>query len=599
MYMIGTILVLFITAIIILIKDYKTESSVWLSCFLFLCGLGSFSSFMTTRFFIKALDYKYIDSIYYISAWLSVSSHYLAPVCILIYAILSSNLINENKNKKILYMLLFIPEILCYIVLPIKNNDLKTTREFLHYIKILCVVELPYLFGSIVLLIHSYLKEKSYLIKKHKLFNIILIVPSLIYIIMFNFIMRSAGINHSWKVFSVLVPIHFLIFVYFSNKFAVFGVTMKFDKYNFAFENIIDYITDSIIIIDENLKIKEVNNIFYEKFQVNKNKKYNEYIDLIRESSLKNHQDLLTNLINNAHVTRTSQFTQIKVMLKEVSHFEIQVNCVIVNGDYFGTIVFLKDITTQKRNVELMIEKERLRSLSQLIGGVAHNLKTPIMSLAGGLAIIQKDTNKICTYLKDDSNDDIEKLITEINSWNERGQSYLCYMTDIINAVKNQLKDFDPSKAESFIVKDVIKDIVLLMSFELKKNKCKLIQEININESTEIHGDINSLIQVLDNLISNAIDAVNDNRNIILSIYEEHKNIIFSVSNEGDIIPDHIQKRIFKEMVTTKGKDGTGLGLYISKSIIKSRFKGDMYFKCNNEKNTFFISIPCEGAKEL
>lgn len=591
MYMIGTIFGLFVTGTIILIKDYEKESTWWLAGFLFLSGLGAFSS-ITTELFINRVDSNVMDLVYYISAWLSVSAHYLAPFCILIYAMLYSNLI----NNKIVYILLFIPEILCYIFLPIKNNDLKTTTEFLRYIRILCIVEIPYLFSAITLLIDSFAREKSYLIKKCKLVNIVVIVPGLIYIIIFNFILRAIGIEDLWKLFSVLIPIHFMIFIYFANKFAVFGVTMKFDKYNFAFENIIDYITDSIIIIDEKLIIKEVNNIFYEKFQSNKKREYKEYIELIRDSSLKNHEDLLTNLINKAHITRTNQSTQIKVISEEVTYFEVQVNCVIVNGDYFGTIVFFKDITVQKKNVELMIEKERLMSLSQLIGGVAHNLKTPIMSMAGGIAIIKKDTNKLYTYLGN-NNDDIKKLITEINLWHERGQTYLCYMTDIINAIKNQLKDFDQNKAESFIIKNLIKDTVLLMSYELKKNKCKLIQEINIDDSIEIVGDINSLIQVLDNLINNAISAVKYNRNIILSAYKENKNIMFSISNEGNIIPDHIQKKIFTEMVTTKGKDGTGLGLYISKSIIKSRFEGDIYFKSDNEKTTFFIKIPIKERK--
>ncbi|WP_158078774.1 sensor histidine kinase [Clostridium puniceum] len=357
------------------------------------------------------------------------------------------------------------------------------------------------------------------------------------------------------------------------------------------------YITDSIIIIDENLIIKEVNNIFYEKFKPSKKREYQEYRELIRDSSLKSYEDLLTDLINKANTTRTNQSTQIKVIAKEVTYFEVQVNCVIVKGDYFGTIVFIKDITASKRNMELMIEKDRLMSLSQLIGGVAHNLKTPIMSVSGGLAIIKKDINKLDTYLGNYNNQDIKKLITEINLWNERGQAYLCYMTDIINAIKNQLKDFEQNKSESFIIENLIKDTILLMSYELKKNQCKLIQEINIDDSMKIVGDINSLIQVLDNLISNAISAVKYNRNVILSVYKENKNIIFSVSNEGNIIPDQVQKKIFKEMVTTKGKAGTGVGLYISKSIIKSRFEGDMYFKSDNEKTTFFIKIPIKEQK--
>eukprot|EP00831_Metopus_contortus_P056739 TRINITY_DN4879_c0_g1_i2.p1 TRINITY_DN4879_c0_g1~~TRINITY_DN4879_c0_g1_i2.p1 ORF type:complete len:248 (-),score=40.99 TRINITY_DN4879_c0_g1_i2:655-1398(-) len=233
---------------------------------------------------------------------------------------------------------------------------------------------------------------------------------------------------------------------------------------------------------------------------------------------------------------------QIEVALEEIIYLEVQVNCVIVKGDYFGTIVFLKDITAQKKNIDLTIEKERLVSLSQLIGGVAHNLKTPIMSVAGGLAIIRKNTKKLNEYISNNK-DDVQKLIHEIDSWNERGQTYLCYMTDVINAIKSQLKHFESNRIESFTIKDVIKDIDILMSFELKKNKCKLVQKININELEEIEGNINSLIQVLNNLISNAINAIGEDRNIVLSIYKENKSVIISITNKGDVIPQHIQKK--------------------------------------------------------
>ncbi|MHC1682654.1 MAG: ATP-binding protein [Clostridiaceae bacterium] len=589
MYIIGAVLGLILTAVIIFIKD-KNEYNRWLAGFFFLCGLGSLSSLLT-NLFNGILNSNNMDLVYHISAWLSVSAHYLAPVCILIYALLNADLI--NKNKKMIYTVLFIPQILCYLLLPIEYNDLKTTDEFLHYMRIVCIVELPYLCSSVALLIYSYAKEKSYLMKKYKLIHVIIIVPGLIYIIIFNFVLRAMGIENFWKLFAVLVPMYFIVFIYLTNKFALFGVTMKFDKYNFAFENIIDYITDSIIIIDEKLKIKEVNDIFYEKFQLNKDKKYREYGELIKESSLKDYEHVLTDLINNTYKTRTNQSTQITMVTDEVIHFDVQVNCVIHKNDYFGAIIFIKDITAQKRNIELIIEKERLESLSKLIGGVAHNLKTPIMSVAGGLSIIKKDVNKLSTYLNNNDSSEIEKLMNEINSWNERGQTYLRYMTDIINATKSQLKDFDLSKIEHFIVKDVIKKIGLLMSFELKKNKCKLIQEIKIDENEEVEGDINSLIQVLNNLISNAINAVNEDRNIIFSIYKENENVIFSIENEG-IIHEHIQKKIFSEMFTTKGKDGTGLGLYISKAIIKVRFEGEIYFKSDNRTTTFFVKIPCK-----
>ena len=73
-------------------------------------------------------------------------------------------------------------------------------------------------------------------------------------------------------------------------------------------------------------------------------------------------------------------------------YFIVETTPVISNGAVTCTIVLFKDITEQKKNTELiaktqlmLIESEHLASLGQLVGGIAHNLKTPIMSISGGL----------------------------------------------------------------------------------------------------------------------------------------------------------------------------------------------------------------------
>ena len=73
----------------------------------------------------------------------------------------------------------------------------------------------------------------------------------------------------------------------------------------------------------------------------------------------------------------------------------------------------------------------------------------------------------------------------------------------------------------------------------------------------------------------------------------------FSIIDHGKGIPLPIQEKLFKEMVTTKGKDGTGLGLYMSYATIKANFGGNMQFQSEPGKgSTFTLSVPC-GAGDL
>jgi signal transduction histidine kinase len=69
-------------------------------------------------------------------------------------------------------------------------------------------------------------------------------------------------------------------------------------------------------------------------------------------------------------------------------------------------------------------------------------------------------------------------------------------------------------------------------------------------------------------------------------------NIIVSVSDTGCGLTKEVQNKLFKEMITNKGKEGTGLGLYMSYSMIKAKFKGDITFTTSKEGTTFNVILP-------
>ena len=96
-------------------------------------------------------------------------------------------------------------------------------------------------------------------------------------------------------------------------------------------------------------------------------------------------------------------------------------------------------------------------------------------------------------------------------------------------------------------------------------------------------------------MISNAIQAYNGerNKNIELEISKKGNDIIFAVIDYAGGLPEEVQQKLFKEMVTTKGKNGTGLGLYMSYSNIKAKFGGDITYETEKGKGTKFnIIIP-------
>jgi len=146
----------------------------------------------------------------------------------------------------------------------------------------------------------------------------------------------------------------------------------------------------------------------------------------------------------------------------------------------------------------------------------------------------------------------------------------------------------------NFTAKELITRTQLLMKNELKRRHCNLNLDITANEFTAISGEISALIQVIDNMIINAMDAYGDKAgDVQVKVREDDTKVYIDVTDYAGGIPQKVQDKLFKEMITSKGKNGTGLGLYMSFSTIKGKFKGDIHFETEEGKGTtFFIELP-------
>ncbi len=80
-------------------------------------------------------------------------------------------------------------------------------------------------------------------------------------------------------------------------------------------------------------------------------------------------------------------------------------------------------------------------------------------------------------------------------------------------------------------------------------------------------------------MISNAIQAYNGKgEKIEIGVRKDYSNFIISVTDYGMGMSNEVKDKLFKEMVTTKGKNGTGLGLFMSYSTIKAHFNGEITY---------------------
>ena len=131
------------------------------------------------------------------------------------------------------------------------------------------------------------------------------------------------------------------------------------------------------------------------------------------------------------------------------------------------------------------------------------------------------------------------------------------------------------------------------MKHELKNAIVYLNISMKTDENTVIHGDVNSLVQVINNMISNSIQAYGGKpeQNIDLTVEKDDNHLIISVRDYGSGMPEHVKNKLFKEMITTKGKNGTGLGLYMSYSTIRAHFNGNILVESEEGKGTTFSIV--------
>ncbi len=283
-------------------------------------------------------------------------------------------------------------------------------------------------------------------------------------------------------------------------------------------------------------------------------------------------------------------------------YLRLEVNSIKSDGVFIGALILFKDLTQHHKDLEaikssqnMLIEKERLASLGQMIGGIAHNLKTPIFSISGATEGLTDLINEYRSSITDPTVtvDDHYAIAKDMENWVEKIKNYTAYMSDVITAVRGQAVTLTNSVDETFTIEELVKRVDILMKHELNSALVTLNVNIQTDKTFEMHGNINSLVQVINNIISNAIQAYNGkpNQKIDFSIFKENKKIIITITDYGCGMNEEVQEKLFKEMITTKGKNGTGLGLFMSYSNIKAQFNGDLKFTSEEGVGTTFNLI--------
>lgn len=268
----------------------------------------------------------------------------------------------------------------------------------------------------------------------------------------------------------------------------------------------------------------------------------------------------------------------------------------------------------QAESQSKLIQSEKMSSLGQMLAGIAHEINNPVNLISGNLIHAHKYVDDLFRLLKTYQSEipqtppqvqavaeeidleflaeDIPKLFQSITIGAERTKEIVRSLKDFVRV--------DENKSQLLDIPFCLDSTLLILNNRLK-NKISVIK--NYGEIPQITGYTGLLYQVFMNLLSNAIDAIeeksaqNSEFSPAINITTERQEndwVLIKIIDNGSGIPPENQQKIFENFFTTKPRGvGTGLGLAITHEIVVKKHQGKITFDSDSNQGTeFTIFLP-------
>jgi signal transduction histidine kinase len=224
---------------------------------------------------------------------------------------------------------------------------------------------------------------------------------------------------------------------------------------------------------------------------------------------------------------------------------------------------------------DLLTSQSRMALMGEMVSLIAHQWRQPL-NVIGVLVQSFQDAWEF-----DEMNSEyIEKQVKTV-------MDQIFYMSETITDFRNFFKS---DSITDFDLKEVLEKALGLLDYMLKQSE--ITRTIDLAENCHISGNPNEIIQVVMNIVNNARDAMlSDNIDspmIKITLKKLKDTLEIIIFNKGKQIPESILAKLFEPYFSTKGRDGTGIGLYICKMIIEHKYNGTID-AVNREDGVEFI----------
>ncbi len=255
-----------------------------------------------------------------------------------------------------------------------------------------------------------------------------------------------------------------------------------------------------------------------------------------------------------------------------------------------------KAVQESKQNEKILQDQSRLAQMGEMLSMIAHQWRQPLGAISSAVIGIQIKLTSGQYNLEEQ--DDRDKFLKFMDKKHKNINEYVQFLSTTIDDFRNFFK---PDKEKERIAITIpIERALQIVQTSMSAKDIEIKTDYSINMKLNLYQ--NEMMQVILNILKNSednfIEKKVSNPQIIIATREEESNYIISISDNGGGIPEDIIPKIFDPYFSTRNeKNGTGLGLYMSKIMIEEHNNGILTVK--NIDNGVCFEIILKGNRNV
>ena len=339
------------------------------------------------------------------------------------------------------------------------------------------------------------------------------------------------------------------------------------------FRTILDTATDAIISINEDHKIILFNNAAERIFGYKREEVFKKDLNILIPPKYGNHARFIKRFLETRKPKIIGKTQSLNAFRKNGEEFPIELGLSFheMDGNHTFTAI-IRDISVQKKLEEKLIRSGRLAAVGTTVAHVAHEIKSPLMIIGGFSYQIRNSLDDEKAVKK------LDMILDEVG----RLERLVANLGDFTKVYKLVRRPAD--------INSVIQDVLKIFSGIYPSDKYPMRADLAPN-LTEIQCDPDKLKQVVINIVTNGVEAMEEGGSIALKTLGWSSGVEIRIRDEGIGISEEDIRHIFEPFYTTRDR-GSGLGLAVSYKIVEAH-GGEMWVESVKGKGTtFFVRLP-------